>query len=109
LDQFLHSNSKQVSQTVYTKALQQKEAIVYTGLVAQEVEAAAKRLGFDFSGVDAPKNGNDTYGLRYDEFVVPLIKAVQELSKENDELQKQIDELKALIRITTKNPTASSR
>ena len=98
LDNFLRSNSKQASQAVYTKALQQKEAIVYTGLVAQEVEAAAKRLGFDFSGVDAPKNGNDTYGLRYDEFVMPLIKAVQELAKENDELQKQIDELKASIK-----------
>jgi trimeric autotransporter adhesin len=98
LDQFLHSNSKQASQAVYTKALQQKEAIVYTGLVAQEVEAAAKKIGFDFSGVDAPKNGNDTYGLRYDEFVVPLIKAVQELTKENDELQTQIDGLKALIK-----------
>jgi len=98
LNQFLHSNSKQASQAAYTKALQQKEAIVYTGLIAQEVEAAARKLGFDFSGVDAPKNGSDTYGLRYDEFVVPLIKAVQELSKENDELQRQIDELKALIK-----------
>jgi hypothetical protein len=98
LDQFLHSNNKQASQAVYIKALQQKEAIVYTGLVAQEVETAAKKIGFDFSGVDAPKNTGDTYGLRYDEFVVPLIKAVQELSKENDELQKQIDELKTLLK-----------
>ena len=98
LDQFLHNNSKQTPQTAHTKALQQKEAIVYTGLVAQEVEAAAKKIGFDFSGVDAPKNSNDTYGLRYDEFVVPLIKAVQELAKENDDLQKQIDELKALVK-----------
>jgi hypothetical protein len=33
---------------------------------------AAKNLDYNFSGVDAPKNENDLYGLRYDEFVVPL-------------------------------------
>lgn len=49
-----------------------------TGFIAQEVEIAAKEIGFDFSGVDAPKNENDFYGLRYAEFVVPLVKAVQE-------------------------------
>jgi hypothetical protein len=61
-----------------SKALQEKEAVTYTGFVAQEVEVAAKQLGFDFSGVDAPKDSSDVYGLRYAEFVVPLVKAVQE-------------------------------
>ena len=49
-----------------------------TGFIAQEVEAVAKELGFDFSGVDPPKNSKDIYGLRYATFVVPLVKAVQE-------------------------------
>jgi len=49
-----------------------------TGFIAQEVESAAKKIGYNFSGVDAPKNDKDMYGLRYDEFVVPLVKAVQE-------------------------------
>ena len=69
-----------------------------TGFVAQEVEVAANKLGYDFSGVDKPQNKNSLYGLRYAEFVVPLVKAVQELSKMNDEKdavilqqQKQID------------------
>jgi hypothetical protein len=66
------------------KATAQKEKIVYTGFIAQDVEKAAKKLGFDFSGVDAPKNDKDLYGLRYAEFVVPLVKAVQELSASND-------------------------
>jgi len=81
-----------------------KEAIVYTGFVAQDVEKAAKGLKYDFSGVDAAKNDKDLYGLRYGEFVVPLVKAVQELSRMNDDkdaridnLQKQIDALKAMI------------
>jgi hypothetical protein len=66
---------------------------VTTGFIAQEVEAAAKKAGFTFSGVDAPKNENDYYGLRYAEFVVPLVKAVQELAKQNEELKKRVEEL----------------
>jgi trimeric autotransporter adhesin len=79
-----------------------KYSPVTTGFIAQEVEAAAKSIGYDFSGVDAPKNENDMYGLRYAEFVVPLVKAVQELSSQNEVQQKMnesqqiiIDELKA--------------
>ncbi len=84
--------------------MQAKEKIVYSGFIAQDVEEAAKETGYDFSGVDAPKNDKDVYGLRYAEFVVPLVKAVQELSQENQELvqkqemqQKLIDALKADI------------
>jgi hypothetical protein len=57
------------------------------------------------------KNDKDLYGIRYDEFVVPLVKAVQELSKQNDEkdskidaLQKQIDDLKTMI-VSGKEPS----
>ena len=64
-----------------------------TGFIAQEVEQAAKNIGYDFSGVDLPKNEKDMYGLRYAEFVVPLVKAVQELAKQNAELLKRIEEL----------------
>src|SRR6266542_2282981 len=79
------------------KGIQEKEKIIRTGFVAQQVEAAAKTIGYDFSGVDKPKNEHTPYGLRYSEFVVPLVKAVQELSKQNEDLQKQIDELKAIV------------
>lgn len=37
------------------------------------------------------------YGLRYAEFVVPLVKAAQELSAQNDRLQAQINELAGLV------------
>ncbi len=74
-------------------AMREKSAIKYTGFIAQEVEQAAKELNYDFSGVDAPKTDKGIYGLRYAEFVVPLVKAVQELSKENNDLK---DELRAL-------------
>jgi hypothetical protein len=82
----------------------QKEQIVYTGFVAQDVEKAAKEIGYNFSGVDAPKNENDLYRLRYADFVVPLVKAVQELSNKNDSLQtitnkqqQQIDALQSRL------------
>ncbi len=61
-----------------------KEGIVYTGFIAQDVEKAAQKVNYNFSGVDPAKNSKDLYGLRYAEFVVPLVKAVQEL---NDSLK----------------------
>ena len=66
--------------------------MIRSGFIAQEVEQAAKEIGYDFSGVDAPKNANDFYGIRYAEFVVPLVKAVQELSHENEQLKKKVEE-----------------
>ena len=63
--------------------------------MAQEVEATAKKMGFNFSGIDAPANDKDVYGLRYAEFVVPLVKGMQEqqvlIAKQEARLQKQDD------------------
>src|SRR3989339_302772 len=69
----------------------EKSQFVFTGFVAQEVEKVAMDLGFDFSGVDKPKNENDFYGLRYAEFVVPLVKAVQEQQKIIEQLTRRIE------------------
>ena len=70
------------------------EKIRFSGFIAQEVEAAAKEAGYDFSGVDKPKNDKDIYGLRYAEFVVPLVKAVQEQQAIIEELKTEIEMLK---------------
>ncbi len=70
-------------------AINEKQKTLYSGFVAQEVEIAAKQVGYDFSGVDKPKNDKDFYGLRYAEFVVPLVKAVQEQQLMIEDLQKQ--------------------
>ncbi len=85
--------------------IKEQEQRLLTGFVAQDVEKAANEIGYDFSGVDKPKNSNDFYGLRYAEFVVPLVKGMQEqqqmieeLKNENIDLKKQMDELKALIK-----------
>ena len=74
-------------------AEREKAEIRYTGFLAQEVEQAALSIGYDFSGVDKPANENDNYGLRYAEFVVPLVKAVQQLSDENEKITETNDKL----------------
>ena len=79
------------------KAKREKSKVIYTGFIAQEVEQVAKELNYDFSGVDKPKGDKGFYGLRYAEFVVPLVKAVQELDKKTEEikaLKSEIDLLK---------------
>lgn len=68
-----------------------------SGFIAQEVEAAAKESGYEFNGVHIPESSVDNYSLSYSQFVVPLVKAVQELSEQNDELKKEIKELRSLI------------
>ena len=80
-----------ITQTAELEATQQ----LRTGFIAQEVEEAAQSLGFEFSGVDKPKNKNDYYGLRYAEFVVPLVKAVQEQQKMIEKQKAQIAAQKA--------------
>ena len=83
-----------------------KQQVIHTGFIAQDVEKAAKELNYDFSGVDAAKNDKDLYALRYAEFVVPLVKAVQELSHQNEklknqnnDLQQRIEKLEAIINV----------
>ena len=82
---------------IRAKAKADKEKQVYSGFIAQDVEKAAHSVGYNFSGVDAPENDRGAYGLRYSEFVVPLVKAVQELSEQNDRLQRQVNELTTMV------------
>jgi len=82
-------------------------ALRTNGFIAQEVEQAAHSIGYDFSGVDAPKNENDFYGLRYAEFVVPLVKAVQELSTQNAALQQTLLALQQEVELLKTKVNAS--
>ena len=50
-------------------------------------------IGYDFSGVDIPKD-NGLMSLRYSEFVIPLVKAVQEQQQLIINQQKTIDDIK---------------
>lgn len=84
------ANSQNPYKPEYVKSLE-------SGFMAQEVEQAAKELGYDFNGVDAPKNDKDYYGLRYSQFVVPLVKAVQELDEKLQQKEAENQRLKQLL------------
>lgn len=77
-------------------------AIRRTGFIAQEVEKAAEKTGYDFSGINKPKTSADHYSLSYESFVVPLVKAVQEQNKQIDELKKTITRQQQALEELTK-------
>jgi len=83
--------------------LSTKEKIIYSGFIAQEVEKAAIEAGYDFSGVDKPKSEKDLYGLRYADFVVPLVKAIQEQQQTITHLQEQLEILTKKVEQLLKN------
>ena len=68
-----------------------------SGFIAQEVEQLSASLGFNFSGVDKPTNDQALYGLRYADFVVPLVKAVQEQQTIIENLRKELNMIKLEI------------
>jgi len=80
------------------------------GFIAQEVEASLE--GRKFDALNKPKNEIDNYSLAYASFVVPLVNAVKELSKENTDLksanemlEKRIEKMEAAL---AENKDASS-
>ena len=59
------------------------------GVIAQEVAAVIDTLGVDFGGFQdhSKTGGDDVLSIGYEEFIAPLIKAVQELSARVKELE----------------------
>ncbi|SHK85593.1 tail fiber domain-containing protein [Chryseobacterium polytrichastri] len=67
--------------------------IRHSGFIAQEVVEAAKKANYNFNGIHTPENENDNYSLAYSEFVVPLVKGMQEQQKMIENLQQQVNDL----------------
>jgi hypothetical protein len=88
------------SHSLIDEAIKEKEAVRMTGFVAQEVEKAARETNFDFDGIMKPAHDKDHYRLAYGEFVVPLVKAVQEqqkiIEKQNNLISQLSDRIAAL-------------
>jgi hypothetical protein len=101
-----------MSDLVMRQAMKESARTVYTGFIAQDVDKTAQSLHYYFSGVDKPKDDQQSfYGLRYSDFVVPLVKALQELSAENDslkaanaQLSAQLDQIEQLLGIGSNAP-----
>lgn len=90
-------------------------ALRRTGFIAQEVEKAAKDVNFNFDGVHKPVDENDNYSLAYSQFVVPLVKAVQQQqkmiedqSKENTDLKSQVTTLQKQMDALLNSKTGST-
>jgi len=93
-DTQLHSTQKDYKEDNAMQASFDKaSAIRRTGFIAQEVEQALIKTGYDFSGIIKPQSENEHYSLSYESFVVPLVKAVQEQQKIIEDLKKRIEAL----------------
>jgi len=72
------------------------KAFRYNGLLAQDVDKILTDMGLVNSIVSKPNaDGSGSWGIRYAELTLPLIKAVQELKNENDLLKAKVTELEA--------------
>jgi trimeric autotransporter adhesin len=105
-DDFLRKDMKKDKPATdeYKQQLVEKSKQRQVGFIAQEVDQMCRDNKFIFNGVYAPQNSNDNYALDYSRFVVPLVKAVQELSSKNDDLseknnklQNEVNQLKAIV------------
>ena len=82
----------------YNYITKEQSGRTYSGLIAQEVEELLRELNQNFSGVVCPENDNAHYAIRYAEFVVPIINAIQEQQQtiqtiqiENKNLKKELN------------------
>jgi len=73
----------------YTYKAEGQKNIIYSGLIAQDVEKVIKELNVPFSGLVKPANDEDYYSIRYGDFVIPLINAVQQQQDQIKELHEQ--------------------
>jgi len=61
----------------------------HNGYIAQQVDSAAQACHYNFNGVVKPQTSGGLYELNYTDFVVPLVKAVQEQQQQIKALQQQ--------------------
>ncbi|WP_347268994.1 tail fiber domain-containing protein [Paracoccus sp. (in: a-proteobacteria)] len=70
---------------------------LHTGFLAQDVEKVAEELSYQFDGIHKPANDRDHYSLAYSQFIMPLVKAVQEQQEMIKMQEKKMDEQYNLI------------
>lgn len=68
-----------------------KTKMRHDGFIAQDVEQIMKELGVQFSGLKKSVDG--TYSLAYSDFVMPLVNAVKELNRQQEEQQQKLERL----------------
>ncbi|MCE3280562.1 MAG: hypothetical protein K0S44_2753 [Bacteroidetes bacterium] len=91
----------QLRPVTYNYIAHGSEGIRFNGLIAQELDATLTQLGIVSSLVTKPNaQGEGSWGIRYAELTLPLIKAVQEqqaiiegLKKQNAEILQRLTQL----------------
>ncbi|WP_461115400.1 tail fiber domain-containing protein [Spirosoma jeollabukense] len=97
-----------------------EDKVLHSGFLAQDVEAAAQAVGYDFEGVRREEGGK-YYTVGYTLFVIPLVQAVKDLNAEVNQLkaelaavkekeqanQARLDKLEALIQDTTRSTSVT--
>lgn len=91
-----------------TKIDEEEGKRTHWGLIAQEVKQVVDEAGVDFGGwlLEDKDDPDSQQSLRYDQFIAPLIKAVQELSLECQKIKPLQEELDI---ISAKNQQLQNR
>ena len=89
-----HINKFKEAQLVgYCSDNVRKDRTLHSGFLAQDVEEAAKEVGYNFEGV-RKEEGGKYYTIGYTLFVMPLVQAVKELNIELKDLRTELEESK---------------
>lgn len=105
-EKFLNISDSVVSRS--SDAYAKSEKIVRSGFIAQDVAKVAKDINYNFDGVHTPENDKDNYSLVYADLIPSLVKAVQELSKENDELKEQLQNVQSTLQQMNSNGSSNA-
>lgn len=92
-----HLNKNRNRDEVATEDFSKSTAIVRTGFLAQDVEKICTDLGYNFDGLHIPdaSNPSDNYGIAYSQFIMPIVKAVQEQQAIIETQKTELEQLKS--------------
>ena len=80
-----------------------KRKRLHNGFIAQDLQDIILQTGIDFAGFQDHNidNGNDVLSVGYDEFIAPIVKAIQEQQQIIDKQQQQINDLQNILQKLT--------
>ncbi|HRG18789.1 MAG TPA: tail fiber domain-containing protein [Flavobacterium lutivivi] len=92
-----HLNKNRNRDEIASEDFSQSTAIVRTGFLAQDVEKICNDLDYNFDGLHIPdaNNPTDNYGIAYSQFIMPIVKAVQEQQEIIEKQKTELEQLKS--------------
>jgi len=79
------------------ESFQKSKEIIHSGFLAQDIEKVCQELKYDFDGLHIPDTSNQTdhYSVAYSQFIMPMVKAIQE---QQEIIEQQSEQIKNLER-----------